>query len=309
MVGYLVLENGIFILGLALLEAMPFLVEIGVLLDLFVGIFVMGIIINHINREFASLDTRAPERAQGMTMAPRARPGPARPGAASRSSCRRSGCGPWLVPLGGAAHLVLVGAGAARGRRCRRSGEWLVLDSLGKLVLGFVSLLFFLCSLYAPGYLALRPERDNRIFCACLLAFLAMMSLITESHHLGLMWVALEATTLASAPLIYFNRNAALARSHLEVPAHRLGRHRAGAARLLLPRLQRAARRARSTSLLFDDLVRDAPAPVAAVAARGLRPPVRRLRHQDGPGADAHLEARRLRRGARASSARCSPAA
>jgi hydrogenase-4 component E len=56
-VGYLVLENGIFIMGLGLLEAMPFLVEVGVLLDLFVGIFVMGIIINHINREFASLDT------------------------------------------------------------------------------------------------------------------------------------------------------------------------------------------------------------------------------------------------------------
>ena len=56
--GYLVLENGIFIFGLLLLDAMPFLVEAGVLLDLFVGIFVISIIINHINREFASLDTR-----------------------------------------------------------------------------------------------------------------------------------------------------------------------------------------------------------------------------------------------------------
>ena len=56
-VGYLVLENGIFIMGLALLEAMPFLVEVGVLLDLFVAIFVMGIIINHISREYSSLDT------------------------------------------------------------------------------------------------------------------------------------------------------------------------------------------------------------------------------------------------------------
>jgi hydrogenase-4 component E len=55
--GYLILENGIFIMGLSLVEVMPFLVEIGVLLDLFVGIFVMGIIINHINREFSSLDT------------------------------------------------------------------------------------------------------------------------------------------------------------------------------------------------------------------------------------------------------------
>ncbi len=56
-VGYLVLENGIFIMGLCLLEAMPFLVEMGVLLDLLVAVFVIGIIINHINREFASLDT------------------------------------------------------------------------------------------------------------------------------------------------------------------------------------------------------------------------------------------------------------
>jgi len=57
-IGYLVLENGIFIFGMLLLEAMPFLVELGVLLDLFVGIFVVSIIIHHIHREFASLDTR-----------------------------------------------------------------------------------------------------------------------------------------------------------------------------------------------------------------------------------------------------------
>jgi hydrogenase-4 component E len=56
-VGYLVLENGIFLFGLLLLEVMPFLVEVGVLLDLFVGVFVMGIIIHHIHREFASVST------------------------------------------------------------------------------------------------------------------------------------------------------------------------------------------------------------------------------------------------------------
>jgi hydrogenase-4 component E len=57
-IGYLVLENGIFLFGMLLVDAMPFLVEIGVLLDLFVGIFVVSIIIHHIHREFASLDTR-----------------------------------------------------------------------------------------------------------------------------------------------------------------------------------------------------------------------------------------------------------
>lgn len=55
--GYLILENGIFLFGLLLLEAMPFLVEVGVLLDLFTGVFVMGITIFHINREFSSIST------------------------------------------------------------------------------------------------------------------------------------------------------------------------------------------------------------------------------------------------------------
>ena len=57
-VGYLVLENGIFIFGVLLVEAIPLVVELGVLLDLFVGIFVISIITNHINQAFASLDTR-----------------------------------------------------------------------------------------------------------------------------------------------------------------------------------------------------------------------------------------------------------
>ncbi|MGA2499815.1 MAG: hydrogenase [Tepidisphaeraceae bacterium] len=57
-IGYLILENGIYIFGMLLLDAMPFLVELGILLDLFVGIFVVTIIIHHINREFSSLDTR-----------------------------------------------------------------------------------------------------------------------------------------------------------------------------------------------------------------------------------------------------------
>lgn len=113
---------------------------------------------------------------------------------------------PWLVPLGGMAHLVLV-ALALTGAPVSTLGGWLVLDALGKLVLGFISLLFFLCALYAPGYLSIRPERPNRVFCACLLAMLAMMTLVTLSHHLGLMWVAMEATTLATAPLLFFNHN------------------------------------------------------------------------------------------------------
>ena len=56
-IGYLLMENGIFVFGLLLADAMPVMVEAGALLDLLVGIFVMGIVINHISREFSSIDT------------------------------------------------------------------------------------------------------------------------------------------------------------------------------------------------------------------------------------------------------------
>jgi hydrogenase-4 component E len=56
--GYLLLENGIYIFGLLLVDVMPLVVELGTLLDLFVAIFVICIIVNHINRTFSSLDTR-----------------------------------------------------------------------------------------------------------------------------------------------------------------------------------------------------------------------------------------------------------
>jgi hydrogenase-4 component E len=56
-IGYLVLDNGIFIFGLLLTEAMPIMVEAGAMLDLLVGTFVMGIVINQISREFSSMDT------------------------------------------------------------------------------------------------------------------------------------------------------------------------------------------------------------------------------------------------------------
>jgi hydrogenase-4 component E len=56
--GYLILENGIYLFGLLLLHATPLLVEAGILLDLTVGVFVIGIIVDRIQRAFDSLDTR-----------------------------------------------------------------------------------------------------------------------------------------------------------------------------------------------------------------------------------------------------------
>jgi hydrogenase-4 component E len=56
-IGYIVFENGIYVFGSALLIEQSFLVELGIILDVFVVIFIMGIMTFHINRAFDHIDT------------------------------------------------------------------------------------------------------------------------------------------------------------------------------------------------------------------------------------------------------------
>jgi hydrogenase-4 component E len=55
-IGCLVLENGVLLAGLAVPQEVPALVELGVLLDVTVAVFVMVVLIQHVKREFASVD-------------------------------------------------------------------------------------------------------------------------------------------------------------------------------------------------------------------------------------------------------------
>jgi hydrogenase-4 component E len=56
-IGYMSMENGIYIFGWAFAVEEPFLVEMGVLLDVFAAVFVMGITMHHLSREFDTIET------------------------------------------------------------------------------------------------------------------------------------------------------------------------------------------------------------------------------------------------------------
>lgn len=84
-----------------------------------------------------------------------------------------------------------------------RPGAWLMVDDLGLVVLSIVSVLFFTVSFYAAASARAETQRGGRAFVSCLLSFLAATSLVAVSQHMALLWVGMEATTLAIAPLIY----------------------------------------------------------------------------------------------------------
>ena len=164
---------------------------------------------------------------------------------------------PWVLPLGALLHLLLV-ARALMGEPVTALEGLLKLDALGKLVLGLISVVFFMCAVYAPGYLALRLERKNRVFCACLLLALATMTLVVLSHHLGLMWVGMEATTLACAPLLYFNRSPRSTEAtwkYLLIGSVGIALALFGSFFLAYSSLHAGL----ESTLLFDDLLREAP--------------------------------------------------
>ena len=226
--GYLMLENGIYLFGLLLIGSTPLLVEAGILLDLTVAVFVIGIIVDRIQREFDSLGHPQTHGAARMSelaliLVPLAG------GGGGVRVAGRDRTRPWLLPVRGAVHAalalwLLVGpARAARRARGWRSTRWRARCCRRSRC----------CSSCARctrvTYLRVRSERPNRVFVGALLAVLGLMSLALQAQHLGLLWVAIEAATLATVPLLHFNGTARAVRGHLEVPARR--RHRASRSR------------------------------------------------------------------------------
>jgi hydrogenase-4 component F len=141
-----------------------------------------------------------------------------------------SGCVAFLLRSAPARRALLVGTSVSHAaltaaawlRRPEATlGSWLALDAAGLLFLTVTSCLFLASSIYALGYLRTRAgekitddeegflftNAPEAVFIGCLLLFLGAMTLVTVSQHFGIMWIAIEATTLASAPLIYFHRH------------------------------------------------------------------------------------------------------
>ena len=124
----------------------------------------------------------------------------------------------WLVATA-AVHALLTAVCWVWPPACA-PGAWVGLDEAGRLFLSLASLLFLAAAVHVAHSLgheargrqveaetgSIFVNAPEAVFVACLLAFLSTMTLVAASRHLGVLWVAVEATTLATAPLIYFHR-------------------------------------------------------------------------------------------------------
>src|SRR5512142_2224265 len=121
-----------------------------------------------------------------------------------------------LVRVAAFVQLALVVAAWSFGAR-PLFGGYLALDAPGLLILSLTSLLFAGVSVYVGGYLERAEKRPLRVFIAALLGLQTAVTLVCCAQHFGLFWVAIETSTLASAPLLFFHHSGrAIAKKFLQ---------------------------------------------------------------------------------------------
>jgi hydrogenase-4 component F len=114
------------------------------------------------------------------------------------------------------AFLVLAGLALELCREVLRNGTlqalngFLFADAFSALVVGLTAFVSLACGIYAIGYFRQDESRKKitlrqlRLYYVLTPLFVTTMLLVPLAHNLGVMWVAIESTTLASVLLVTF---------------------------------------------------------------------------------------------------------
>ncbi|NTW72631.1 MAG: hydrogenase [Eubacteriaceae bacterium] len=64
-VGFLVIENGLFVTAMFSTEGMPFIIDMGIFIDIITAVLIMGVMVFKINEKFESADTNKLKNLRG----------------------------------------------------------------------------------------------------------------------------------------------------------------------------------------------------------------------------------------------------
>ncbi|MCA9143680.1 MAG: hypothetical protein H6821_10160 [Planctomycetaceae bacterium] len=112
----------------------------------------------------------------------------------------------WAVTFGVACHAALV-CYVVSTPFPPPTLPWIDSDGLTRYFLLFITTFFLILTTYLPSYLVSNRHRSNRVLCSCLLLSLSAVTTVIVARHLAVLWIAVEATTLATARCIYVEHN------------------------------------------------------------------------------------------------------
>lgn len=111
-----------------------------------------------------------------------------------------------VMVLSGPLHLGVALAGAW-GSLPVLLPAYFSLSPLGIVVLLLTSFLYCMVAIYTLSYLEEVEMSNEQFVSGSMLIFLAAMSMAAIADHVIMLWIAIEATTLASAPLILLHKS------------------------------------------------------------------------------------------------------
>ena len=84
---------------------------------------------------------------------------------------------------------------------------YFALTPLGMLVLSLTTILYCMVAVYTVSYMSEVEMHNEPVFNGAMLLFLAAMNMAAIADHVIVLWIAIEATTLTSAPLILLHKS------------------------------------------------------------------------------------------------------
>jgi hypothetical protein len=218
-IGFLSMENGLFFAATSATYGMPMVVELGIALDVLVGILILGVFMFHIREAVRQPRHQPPRKAQGRLTG----------NAVFRSRhslARQRGSGPDRAPRQRARGQRRLQPGDLRRHlRADRRGDlggplfaWqreFYIDPLNVFLVTLTAFVGLTTAIFSRPYM--RVERDHgkmtpnrmRLYHSMYQLFSFTMLLALTTNNLGILWVAMEAATLTTVLLVSVYRTPA----------------------------------------------------------------------------------------------------
>ena len=223
-IGFLSMENGLFFAATSATYGMPMVVELGIALDVLIGVLILGVFMFQIREQFDSLDIRHLEKLKDDELhrwkrclcRPRHSRSAGEPGARARSaiattratSTSRSASAPSSPPARSPREVI------AGGPLFAWNDEFFI-DPLNVFLVTLTAFVGLTTAIFSRPYM--RVERDHgkmtpprlRLYHSMYQLFSFTMLLALTTNNMGILWVAMEAATLTTVLLVSVYRTAA----------------------------------------------------------------------------------------------------
>ena len=222
-IGFLSMENGLFFAATSATYGMPMVVELGIALDVLVGMLILGVFFFQIREQFDSLDLthleqlkehdgEAVDRDHSRPRAARdrrRRSGARRPSRLRAARQHRApACAPSSPPLRSTIRVVENGPLLALGNQ-------FLVDPFNVFLVALTAFVGFTTAVFSRPYMAIEEQHGRldparlRLYHSMFQLFNFTMLLALLTNNMGILWVAMEAATLTTVLLVSLYRTPA----------------------------------------------------------------------------------------------------